>query len=798
MDKIASIAIVVLLVLGVVFISVDAAKAQEISKTIITIPDEELKLNLPPTTIVFDFYMADEHRGEVLITYTDDSATFHDPEGMLEMLPETNNIEAVLGLINNGEMPSLSNRIESVGDITIDPSTFEVRLNLEADVLNAKRISIIKDNVEPSSSLALLNNLRVVATNQFNGDGFDGTFSNHHALSYGHNRLEWQGSYAKDGGYDIRSFLIANEQDEMLSRVGMMQTNGLQFASSQDILAMSVGSNIDTLFGDSTLTGDDVTVFIPSRARIKVFADGRMIYTEILDFGLQSLNTSSFPAGSYDLEIEIIEEATGRTTFDSQFFTKTTRLVPFDKPDWLVKLGFARDELNPNTAEPIWEAVYRERVNSNWELGGALLGGKGLNIFEPQARMYWRNLEFRGNLSFTDKGDVASSLFGQILTDNFGNLTTQMRRTIRGHSVVPNLRSDEFNPLSSKIDILTGSWNRSFGKLQLTLRGTKSKNSGNTAYSWGPSIRYPILAGLEQRVELQADYTRSNIANDVYGVFLTYQYNPKDSNWLGSTRVSHRDGSTKQTGAVTQIEYDNRESVQNNGTEVIFTNTTSSSDGEVFIGNDVSLTHTTQNFSTKITGTHANRGGETSKSLGISANTTFAIDGKENLFVGSSLGKGTVIVNLKGSAKGEVMLVKNGHQTMGKGKVGERITISVQPFKTYNLTIEPESEDSLVSYNSTPIPFKLINKGVKIVEFDVSKVLLVFGRMIDGNGKPLSWQRIKGATSSVLTDQLGNFQAEVAENNVMFVNNRQYKCTAAIPQMVIDGIFSYVGDVLCL
>lgn len=762
--------------------------------------NDALELDLPPTTIVFDLFVADEQRGEVLVTYTNNWARFHDPEGLLELLPEVGNTEAVFDLLNHGKIVGLQRDHQNVGKLVVNPNTFQVFLELDPQVLNAKRVGQIQEDVAPAKRPSLLNTFSVVTTNDLEGEGWDGTFFHRNSLVYGRDRLQWAGDYSDTLGYDISDLLYAHEEDDTIYRAGLNQTRGLQFARGQDILGVSIGSNIDTQFDDLAARGDVVTVFVPSRARIRVFAEGRIIYTDILDFGLQQLDTASFPTGSYDLVVEVREESTGRTTTQSQFFTKTSRLVPFGRPEWLVQLGFARDDLDPNTAEPIWEGLYRERVASNLELGVALLGGKDINILEPQFRTFWRGIEARGNVSLSDEGDVAAFLFGQVLTDNFGTLTAQMRKTLAGHNRTPVARqADIFDPLTGEIEQISAAWVRSFGRLQLTLRGVRSESNAITSESYGATVRYPLISKLEHRLDIQGDYTHNNLIGETYGAFLNYSFTPQNTFWTVSNNSSHQSfDSSKQTSSVTQIEYDTRAGNRSPGLEAVLTNTTTRTDSETFIGNDLRLTHTGQNFETRFTGTHADRGGDTSGSVGLSARTTFAIDGADATLLGGAVSEATVVVDLKGSAKGEMMVIKSGNQILGRGRVGERMSLGVQPFSTYNLTIEPEKADALVSYNNTPQTFKLINGAVKIIEYDVAKIILVFGRLLDGEGKPLAWQRIKGASTSALTDQFGNFQTEIAAHDVMHVDNREIRCTAAVPEVDTQGVFSYVGDILCL
>ena len=760
----------------------------------------DLKLELPPTTIVFDFYVADERRGEVLVTYTNDWARFHDPEGVLDMLPEVKDPTAVYDLLNHGKIMGLRRLQEGVGKVVINPDTFQAFLELEPAVLDARKVSNVQQDVEPSKRPSLINSLALVSSNNLEGEGFDSTFFHRNSLVVGRDRFVWEGDYSDREDYNVRNLLYGHEEDNTLYRAGFAQTRGTQFARGQEIFGVSVGSNIDTLYDDLRDRGDVVTVFVPSRARIRVFAEGRIIYTDILDFGLQQIDTSSFPSGSYDIVVEIREENSGRVTTENQFFTKTTRLVPFGKPDWRVQLGFARDGINPNTDEPIWEAYYRERVGSNLEMGASFLGGKGLNIFEPEVRSFMRDVELRGSLSFTDQGDVGAFFSTQVITDNFGTLTAQMRKTLAGHNRAAVAQEpDEFSPLIGETEQWNAAWVKAFGRLQLTLRGAYSDNGNASSTSYGASARYPLITGLTHRLDLQTDYTYNSIVGDSYGAFVNYTYTPRNSYLTVSNNTSHQsfdDGA--QSSTVTQVEYDTRVSSRSPGVEAILTNTITRDGGANFVGNDLRLTNTGQNFETQFTGSHNDRDGDVTGSIGLTARTTFALDGTDGTLLGATLNQATVIVDLTGSAKGETMVIKSGNQILGRGRVGDKISLGVQPFQTYNLTIEPENDEALISYDNTPQTFKLINGAVKIVHYDVTKIILVFGRLLDVEGNPLAWQRIKGASTSTLTDQFGNFQTEIAAQDVMYVDNRQKTCTAAVPQIDVEGVFSYVGDILCL
>ena len=163
-----------------------------------------------------------------------------------------------------------------------------------------------------------------------------------------------------------------------------------------------------------------------------------------------------------------------------------------------------------------------------------------------------------------------------------------------------------------------------------------------------------------------------------------------------------------------------------------------------------------------------------------------------------STGRATISIKLTGDAVGTPMIIYNNGQQLTTTEVGKTVNVNVVPFEKLSLSIAPKEDNALVSYDKEKTTFTLNPRMVKTMTYQVNKVLLVFGRLIDENGKPIAWQRLKGLHSTALTDQFGNFQAELTKNQVMYLQNNSYTCTVALPQVNHDNVYTYVGDLLCL
>jgi outer membrane usher protein FimD/PapC len=196
-----------------------------------------------------------------------------------------------------------------------------------------------------------------------------------------------------------------------------------------------------------------------------------------------------------------------------------------------------------------------------------------------------------------------------------------------------------------------------------------------------------------------------------------------------------------------------------------------------------------------------NAGGQNSESLSLETySSVFYADGKLAMAASRGQEGAALVADLTGSAKGQTMRIISNGRNIGTAKVGERIAIYVEPFRTYTFSLEPDGKDDLVSFSTDKFIVTLYPGNVTTRQWIVNKAILAFGRLIDPEGNPIIWKRIAGMQdNNILTDGFGYFSVEYTGREMPYISSDANRCTFAMPH--IDDATEYftnLGDVVCL
>ena len=744
-----------------------------------------------PTTIIFDLYVAGDFRGDVLTTYTATWAQLEDPDNLMGYLPEVEDKAAVVNLMK-GKVEGLTRTIPHVGTLKIEPDSFRVTFEPAPDVLKIKhrdRTSLLA----PDPNFTLNQTFRINTVNSFGNSSQNTTLSHSTTPSWGRNRIDWNGSYNDTTNtYTFQKLAGVWESHTSEASLGLLSTEGQSFAVSRQIMGVKFGTNESTLFDNPQDISTQLDVYVPSRARINVYRDNDLIYTRIHDFGLQQLDTSSMPSGSYEVRIEVIEES-GKTTTQTRLFTKTGRLTPPERWVWNITGGLLRDGISLGEA---WttQASLKRRINNKFDIGISAYGGEDLWIFQPSWNYYDGDLELHQNWSFSTEGDIAADLTGVLLTNN-GNWTGRIASTLVGHNKNLSNSPDLFQPLVSERTLMRLGYSLNIGRMTVSMQGFYNAGSDDDQWGYGPKLRYILYNDMTHNLEASTDYTKTQ-DGDAYSAMLRYTYRPS-SGWSTITSLEQQHTpDTRNTGLRNSISYSNRDhggpgleaNLSVSGARQNAVNT-ASLDGDVLYVNNTA--------SVRVTGLHTRQKGASNTSMGLEAATTLSY-GQNSLMVTAPPNSDVAyILELTGNATGTPMIVYNNNQRLQTIHVGEKAQIYLQPHKNNSITIGPGKDDALIVYDEAPDEFNLNPGNVRHHTIRVEKVLLLFGRLVDVNGTPIAWKRIQGGLKTVLTDQLGNFQLEYTRTDHPFINGDQ-SCTVALPSQKIDDSYNFVGDILCL
>lgn len=246
-------------------------------------------------TLVFDLYVGGRYQGDVVVTYTDTLLTLHAPEEAVDMFPNVKNPAALLPLLAN---PIETDRtVPGLGRVHINRALFRVEVFIEPQHLTIQKINITEEDLEPEKKFTLRSDFKVNGTTDFDSDPSRLSVFHRTRPSVGRNHIDWQGIMNRGQGYDLTDLAFAHETGQLTYRAGLLETDGQRFASSREFTGFEVGTTEKTLFNNPLHQGTRLEVFVPESAKVDIFRGEQIIFSRILDFGLQEIDTSRFPGG---------------------------------------------------------------------------------------------------------------------------------------------------------------------------------------------------------------------------------------------------------------------------------------------------------------------------------------------------------------------------------------------------------------------------------------------------------------------------------------------------------------------
>lgn len=772
--------------------------------------------NIEPEQIVFDFYVAGQPYGNVLVTYTDSWVQINHPKDALDQMPTVKDKDLFKSLMEQQIPVPLGREKENVGRISADPNFF--RINVEINRLQLVESAIKKGTVAPPvRHVALKNDLRITGRKSLEegvtNDRTNNTFSHTTTLSKGRWRAEFSGSKAENSQYDFATYSLEHDVSTRTYSFGMLQTEGTMFASSQNFLGVKLESNYRPLGSLREYESTPVEVYVPSRARVNIYRnETELLFSDIYEFGIHRIPTGRFPQGSYDLRIEI-EEDSGTVTEERRVFARSSNLEAFDHPEYEFSLGLDRDGTEIGTS-PVFQASVLWRVLDEMDMKASFYTDGDLYLFEPKIQgVVGLDYDYDIALSMTTEQDIAfrTNLFYNPTYDNQLNWNIGLTHMLSGHDGdAPRLdvaERDNFlaSNLASKRTSLLG--NISYRQGDITWRYGVSYNKNNDAeytFSHGPAISWQAYRSGPHSITTSARLIRNRDTSD-YSMLASYRYIPTTYNdWSGRSEISRsRRAGDELLSSLNTISFNNQDET-GIGTEFnatsrhIFESTSSSRAAEL------TLAHGGKHVDARVGYSRQSGSGNDSKdeTLNYSLNSQFVItrdplETKDPTALDITSVAGNVIIELHGNATGTEMFVTVNGRPVASGFPGETITLSIPDYQTSNIGLEPALESSIVYYDQQEESVTAYPENIFRKKWRVDKMTLLLGRLIDVNGQPVEWQRINGIHNFATTDGQGNFQIEVLGNEMPYVDGSQNRCTMALPNVDQGDTFKYIGDIVC-
>ncbi|MBY9063531.1 TcfC E-set like domain-containing protein [Sphingomonas yunnanensis] len=608
-----------------------------------------------------------------------------------------------------------------------------------------------------------------------------------------------------DGG---RLDTLAAEVDrrDLRLRGGLFYAPGPDLVGRRRILGVGVATQFDTRADRVALSGTPLVVFLPQRARVDVYVQGRLVSSQSYESGNQALDTSGLADGSYPIELRI-QEAGGATRVEQRFFTKSAALAPAGRIVFDAQVGVLTRDREDRDGERIAIATGRARgrIGTHLAWDAAAMVTRDNAVVEGGLALFTATAQARVALLGARRGD--RGVAAQLSSSGGSALSYSLDvRHVRSADGTPLIAADDaardIAPLTrarderagSSYTQMLGSLSYSLPRAQLGLTGYLFRTAARRAsYSVGPSARWSVLQRDRLQLSLTGQYARTQRGAAVaFGIQLQLLgQRAALSTALGVQRGASGDA----RGLAPALE------------------TAASLHRDDALGGAVDAGALVQRGAAgtivQLSGEHRSALGLAALNLtgrtgamgsalqyGLTGQTSFAVT-RRGLGLGAEGQNDSLIaVTVGGDPQARFELLVD-DAVRGTLHGGQRLTLAVQPYRRYKVRLRAIATD-LIAFDTRARTIDVFPGSVAALDWEVRSVRAMFGRLVDRAGAPIADADLSAEDSIGATDSNGYFQIQAgAGARLTARTGAGLACTARLAAAVPATTYTRLGDVTC-
>ncbi len=716
------------------------------------------------------------YQGKFLIsteaTYDFQTVTFHNPADIVSRIDYLidadfiqDQISSPLANNSNKLCLSISNDTEcgllkpNVAGIIFDEGRFRADLFINQQYIETQYIGSSKFLPSAERELSTIHNLNL---NLSGTDEIEDRYNvqTNSIVSYGETRFLAQSNYTNEEDFLIDEISIQRDNQGWEAELGVFESEArsTNFFSQVDITGIRAKTSLNTRTDIKTNNATNIFIFLNARSRVEVFRNNRLIDARFYDAGNRQLDTSRFPDGAYQITIRIREE-NGSERTEEYFFVRNYLLPPADEPILYAEAGKI-NELEQHTVLPestndtfvhIGGAL---RVSENTAIEGEILTANKQHMLQTGFVHVMSGLQSQVNVMATTESD-----WGISLRENYANnafsLGVDFRHVHQGDDDVADI--DEFDLVTRDTtqasaslvhELLSG---RAFWRYR-HLDLSDAEKSETYSFNYRKQLLRKTYYQLDWDLGASKD-TKDYLFNTQLKFTFrkknnTYRLNSGvqraringsyDNDAIGSVRWHHARKDPKFGKLQSQLFHIKESEFDTSGLNL--------SSESRYGFNEVELNKTD------------NRG-DTSFGYSLRSQLSIASDFNTASMGGAQRNNSAVIINLTGKSKGEKFEVYVNRQAIGFAEVGKSTIIPLAPYETYDVRLVSRSE-SFLNFDETPREITLYPGNVNTLHWDITRVLVLIGKVIDQHGQPIKNAKINHSGPFAGTDDRGWFQIE--------------------------------------
>ncbi len=635
----------------------------------------------------------------------------------------------------------------------------------------------------------------------------DYTITGNSLFAYKENNIQLNYDYSKAHKLSINNVVLEREFQGKLWQTGLLNTNGfgMAFSSDNPMWGVRLASSDDTRVDRGLSEGTPLQIFMPVRGRIDVLRDGRLIYTTFEEAGNHLLNTSGFPAGSYNITLRARDSYGRIISEQTRFFARDLALPKKGAPDYFFEAGNIIERqtdsiINRTTSHFISRAGINYRLANAWAGTAAVAATQDHSFAEFSIFNIGKYYTITPGFMISPDKSHGIKLDAQLLWQGFAanfnykrlynnnNSAVITTSLIDNGIVITSSSVDDFNLLQNSFEQASVSFSVPMADGRAGYRSTYRRQEGFESTKI-QALNYSKTLYSDENYTLDSNFTYSQSdADKLIQLTFTLRWNTANNfsqnltvmgQWQKQAAQGSENALMRDYNLRYQAGWNSRQSLNQD------------IDAQLLIQESKDVTLVQQNatvgsslgaFSGIISGV-TSRTGDDSINYGASLSTSFAVSKSGLTFGGQQLQKSGLVIDVQGADKQENFNVMADGQRVGVAKGNDTTLVPLAPFETYNIKIAPK-DPGFYNFNESARRVTLYPGNVVNLNYKIKSLQLVFGRLLNKKGLPVFGAQVANISGiNNITDSYGLFQFEVPYDtkSLMFKMNDK-SCVVDIPQ----------------
>ena len=728
------------------------------------------------------------YQGKFLIsteaTYDFETLTFHDPETLvshISNLIDRDHIKKHISspLPTNTDKLCLSHNSDldcgklepNIVGIIFDEGHFRADIFINRRYVETQFIESSKYLPAAADKFSTIHNLNL---NLSGTDAIEDTFNiqTNSIVSFGETRLLAQSNYTDEEDLLIDEISLQKDYQGWEAEAGVFESEArsTNFFSQVDITGFRAKTSLNTRTDIDTSSGTNIFIFLDVRSRVEVFRNNRLIDARFYDAGNRQLDTSRFPDGAYQISVRIREETGGERT-EQYFFVRNSLLPPINEPVLFAEVGkvneLQQETLLPDTIDDsIAHAGGAFRISENIAVEAEVLSTEKQQMVQAGVVHVGSGLQSQINVMTTTESDWGIAVRENYATNSF-SLDLDFRYIHQGDNDIVDF--DEFDLVTRDTTQATASLvHELFGGRTFWRYRHLDLSDSEKSETYSVNYRKQLLR--RQHYQLDWEFGASRDTDDYLintkleftfrkknnifrlsgGAQRTKTNNSRENDVISNARWQHTKRNPKYGRLQSQLFH-----IKEVDFNTVGLNLTSESR---YGFNEIEVNRT-------------NNDGENTFGYALRSQLSLASDFNTASLGGAQRNNSAIIINLDGQPQGAKFEVYVDRQSVGFADVGKSTVIPLAPYETYDVRLESRS-DTFLAFDQTPREVTLYPGNVNSLIWQVDRVLVLIGKIVDIHGQPIKNARINNVDTFAGTDDRGWFQIETGKTQSLEIQQK--------------------------